>query len=120
MQKPEQYQQQLSDYQQRIRRAIVPQRKHLRADLVAGLTTAIAAVPDGMASAVMAGLNPVQGLYACMIGTPVAAAATSSVFMKVNTTSAMALATGAALVAVPTDQKLAAVVALTMTTRTCW
>lgn len=113
-QPPEQYQRQLSDLQRQIRRAALPQRKHLRSDLVAGLTTAIAAVPDGMASAVMAGLNPVQGLYACMIGTPVAATATSSVFMKVNTTSAMALATGAALVAVPTDQRLAAAVALTI------
>ncbi len=112
--KPEQYQQQLRDIQGRVRRAVLPQRKHLRNDLVAGLTTAIAAVPDGMASAVMAGLNSVQGLYACMIGTPVAATASSSVLMKVNTTSAMALATGAVLVAVPTDQKLAAVVALTI------
>ena len=57
------------------------------------LTTAIGAIPDNMASAVMATLNPVQGLYAGIIGTPVAALTTSSVFMLVNTTSAMALAT---------------------------
>ncbi len=114
MQIPEQYRQLQQDSPNKLRRAVLPQRRHLRADLVAGLMTAIAAVPDGMASAVMAGLNPVQGLYACMIGTPVAGATSSSVFMKVNTTSAMALATGAALLGLPADQQLAAVVALTI------
>ena len=45
-------------------RSVRPERAHLRADLVAGLPGAISSVPDGMAAAVLAGVNPVQGLYA--------------------------------------------------------
>jgi len=36
----------------------------LRADLVAGLTTAVMLVPQGMAYAMLAGLEPIVGLYA--------------------------------------------------------
>ncbi|HAN30022.1 MAG TPA: hypothetical protein DCQ06_00355, partial [Myxococcales bacterium] len=39
----------------------------LRADLVAGLTTAVMLVPQGMAYAMLAGLPPVVGLYASML-----------------------------------------------------
>ena len=45
-------------------RSVRPDRAHLRADLVAGLTGAVSGLPDGMASAVLAGVNPAQGLYA--------------------------------------------------------
>lgn len=45
----------------------------LKADLPAGLTTALVAIPDGIASAILAGLNPKHGHYAPMIGTPIAA-----------------------------------------------
>ena len=36
----------------------------LRSDLVAGLTTAVMLVPQGMAYAMLAGLAPIVGLYA--------------------------------------------------------
>jgi len=49
-------------------RGIGPERSHLRADIVAGLPGAISSVPDGMAAAVLAGVNPVQGLYASFVG----------------------------------------------------
>ena len=49
-------------------RSVGPERAHLRADLVAGLPGAISRVPDGMAAAVLAGVNPVQGLYASFAG----------------------------------------------------
>jgi len=45
----------------------------LKADLSAGLTTALVAIPDGIASAMLAGLNPKQGHYALMIGALIAA-----------------------------------------------
>ncbi len=88
--------------------------KDLRNDLVPGITAAIASIPDAMASAVMAGINPVQGLYAYIVGTPLAALTTSSVFMAVTTTSAMALATGSALAEVPSTERLPYVVMLTI------
>jgi len=48
--------------------------KTLKADLSAGLATALVAIPDGIAAAILAGLNPIHGLYALMIGTPIAPA----------------------------------------------
>ena len=66
-------------------------------DLIAGLTTGVANIPDAMASAVLAGANPVQGLYAIMIGTPLGALVGSSAFMNVATTSALAITAGSAL-----------------------
>jgi SulP family sulfate permease len=67
------------------------------ADLIAGLTTGVANIPDAMASAVLAGANPVQGLYAIMIGTPLGAIFGSSAFMNVASTSALAITAGSAL-----------------------
>ncbi len=45
-----------------------PEPPRLRHDGLAGLNTAIASVPDGMASGLLAGVNPVYGLYACILG----------------------------------------------------
>ena len=72
-------------------------RGNLVPDLIAGLTTGVANIPDAMASAVLAGANPVQGLYAIMIGTPLGALFGSSAFMNVATTSALAITAGSAL-----------------------
>ncbi len=41
--------------------------KQLRSDLIAGLTTAVLLVPQGMAYALLAGLPPVVGLYASLV-----------------------------------------------------
>jgi SulP family sulfate permease len=60
-------------------------------DAMAGLTAGIANIPDGMASAVLAGVNPVYGLYTLMVGTPVTALLASTQIMVFNTTSAMTL-----------------------------
>jgi SulP family sulfate permease len=73
------------------------EKRNLIPDVVAGLTTGIANIPDAMASAILAGVNPVFGLYALMVGTPVGALLTSSNFMLICTTSAMALTAGSAL-----------------------
>ena len=72
-------------------------RGNLVPDLIAGLTTGVANIPDAMASAVLAGANPVQGLYAIMIGTPLGAIFGSSAFMNVAATSALAITAGSAL-----------------------
>ena len=69
----------------------------MTADLIAGLTASVPSIPDAMASGVLAGVNPIYGLYGLMIGTPIAALFTGSAFMSVVTTSAMAITIGAAL-----------------------
>jgi SulP family sulfate permease len=90
-------------------RSVRPDGASLRADMVAGLPGAIASVPDGMATAVLAGVNPVQGLYASFAG-PVAGGLTSSTrLMVITTTSAAALAAGSALQSVPAGQRPAAI-----------
>ncbi len=62
-----------------------------RSDAIAGVTSGIAAIPDGMTSGVIAGINPVYGLYTLMVNTPISALALSTQLMVVNTTSAMIL-----------------------------
>ncbi len=58
---------------------------------------AIVNVPGALANGVLAGVNPVYGLYSMIAGTTVAALFTSSVIMNVDSTSATALATADAL-----------------------
>jgi SulP family sulfate permease len=86
--------------------------KTLKADLSAGLTTALVAIPDGIASAILAGLNPIHGLYALMIGTPIAAMLASSHFMYVANTGALAVATGSALGDFSGEAKVQALIVL--------
>lgn len=66
-----------------------------------------------MAAAVLAGVNPVHGLYASVAG-PVTGGMTSSTrLMVVTTTSAAALAAGSALQAVPAEDRSRALLMLT-------
>lgn len=83
-------------------------------DLIAGITNAVTNIPDAMASAVLAGLNPIQGLYAIMIGTPVSALTTSSQVMTVAVTGAMALIVGDSLIAIPAADRVEALIVLTV------
>ena len=90
-------------------RAVRPQRSDLRREITAGLPGAISRVPDGMAAAVLAGVNPVQGLYASFAG-PIAGGLSSNTrLMVITTTSAAALAAGSALQGVPPDDRPAAI-----------
>lgn len=90
-------------------RSVRPERSHLRADIVAGLPGAISSVPDGMAAAVLAGVNPVQGLYASFSGRVAGGLSSNTRMMVITTTSAAALATGSALQTVPSAQRPQAV-----------
>ena len=87
------------------RRRLLPSARLLRRDAVAGIPGAIGSVPDGMAASVLAGVNPVHGLYASFAG-PVAGGLTASTrLMVITTTSAAALAAGSALSGVaPADR----------------
>jgi SulP family sulfate permease len=69
----------------------------LRFDVQAGLTVAIFAVPQAMAFAVLAGLPPVQGLYAAIVASIVAALWGSSPFVNTGPTNTASLLTAATL-----------------------
>ncbi len=90
--------------------------KTLSADAIAGLTFAIVNIPQGMANALLANVNPVLGLYTLMIATPVAALATSSVFMNVSTTSALSVAAGDTLINTPAAERTVTLAALVLLT----
>ncbi len=53
-------------------------RKNLSSDFLSALTLGISSIPDSMASAMLAGINPLTGLYTMIIATPIGALFTSS------------------------------------------
>lgn len=79
----------------------LPERSGLRDDALAGLNSAVASVPGGLASGLLAGVNPIYGLYACMTGPIAGGIFSSTQLMIVATTSASALAAGQALASMP-------------------
>ena len=95
-----------------LKRRLAFDRKDLGPDLTAGLITGIASIPDSMASALLAGISPLTGLYAMIVATPVGALFTSSQMMHISTTGALSLAVGGSLIGVPDEQKLEVVFAL--------
>ncbi|MEV4262609.1 SulP family inorganic anion transporter [Kribbella sp. NPDC049584] len=97
-----------------VLRYLRSERPDLRADVVAGLPGAIGSVPDGMACAVLVGVNPIHGLYASFAG-PVAGGLTSSTrLMVITTTTAASLAAGSALEGVDPADRPDALILLTI------
>jgi SulP family sulfate permease len=72
-------------------------------ETMAGLAGAIGSVPDGMATAVLAGANPMAGLYASFAGPVAGGFMQSTTVMVVATTSAAAVTTAEVMNAGPTD-----------------
>ena len=66
-------------------------RDTLGEDSVAGLVLGVQSVPDGLASGILAGANPLAGLYAYMVSTITGAFFTSSAFWAVQATGAMSM-----------------------------
>jgi len=85
-----------------------PDTRHLSSDLIAGLTFAVVSVPQAMAHALLALVNPVLGIYALMVAVPVGAIFTSSVFINVSTTAALSVAAGAVMTDIPASQRMEA------------
>ena len=85
-------------------------------DAAAGLTLGIESIPDAMASALLAAVNPIYGLYAVMLSTPVGALFASSVFMSVQTTSAMSLVVASVPIVHAGDQAAGALFMLAILT----
>ncbi len=75
----------------------LPGGRTLRNDAVAGLNSAVSSVPDGMASGILVGVNPIYGLYACMAGPIAGGIFSSTQLMVIATTSAASLSAGQAL-----------------------
>jgi SulP family sulfate permease len=87
-------------------------KSNLSNDIVAGLTFALVNIPQSMAHALLAVVNPVFGLYTLMLATPFAAIFTGAVFMNVSTTSALAVAAGDTLITYPESSRVTALVTL--------
>lgn len=77
----------------------------LRQDILAGLINAVVSVPDGLASAALAGVNPVYGLYTSIAAPVGGSLLVSAQLMQISTTSASALAAGQAIASYPAAQR---------------
>jgi SulP family sulfate permease len=73
------------------RRIRLPSGSSARKDATAGLVLGVQSVPDGLATGILAGVNPLAGLNAYLVGTVTGALLTSSTFMIVQGTGAMAM-----------------------------
>jgi SulP family sulfate permease len=95
-------------------RSVRPEPGTLRRDAIAGVPGAVGSVPDGMASAVLVGVNPVYGLYASFAG-PIAGGLTASTrLMVITTTTAAALAAGSAVAGFDASERPEALFMLTV------
>ncbi len=88
--------------------------KNILADFIAAFTVGVASIPDSMASALLAGINPLAGLYTMMIATPIGALFTSSEMMHISTTSALSLGVASSLTGMSPADKLQAVYMLAL------
>ena len=95
-------------------RKLGPDRALLSSDLVAALTFAVVNVPQAMGHALLATVNPVLGIFTLMVAVPVGTIFNSSVFMNVSSTAALSVAAGVALVDVPADRRVEALVMLVL------
>jgi SulP family sulfate permease len=67
------------------------QRRTAKDDAMAGLVLGVESVPDGLAAGLLAGVNPVAGLYSYLFGLAGGALFTSTAFLAVQGTGAMAV-----------------------------
>ena len=91
-----------------------PQRRNLAADAIAGLTFAVVNVPQSMAHALLATVNPVLGIYTLLAAMPFAAIFTSSIYMNVSTTSALSVAAADGLTGIPSVGKVEALAVMVL------
>ena len=80
------------------------------------MVKSIDSVTGGMANALLAGVNPMYGLYTVLAATPVGALFTSSVYMNIDSTGALSAAAGYFLLIVPESDRPAALAVLTLLT----
>ncbi len=85
-------------------------------DASAGLIVALVTIPDALASGVLAGVDPIYGLYGVMAGTLIAAILVGSEFLSVTNTSAMAIAIGSTLAGYTGESLIQALVTVALVT----
>jgi SulP family sulfate permease len=88
-------------------------RRH-SSDLVAGLTGGFAGIPDGMAASVIVGVPPVHGLYANVFGRAIGGLTSRTTLLVVTTTSASALAVLETIRGVAPEDRVAALLLVTL------
>ena len=86
----------------RVRQGLPP-RASIAQDGVAGLSVAVANVPDGMANGLLVGVSPIHGLYATMLGPLVGGIGSSTQRMVITTTAAASLTASQSLVSIPAE-----------------
>jgi sulfate permease, SulP family len=74
-----------------------PKRAGFSANVISGLATGLFSIPEGMAYAQLAGVNPVYGLYSGIVATIVSSLSTGTILMMSTLTSAIALTTASVL-----------------------
>lgn len=87
-------------------------RSNVLPDMMAGATVALVKTPQSMANAVLASANPLAGLYGLMIALPLGAIFSSSVYVGVAPSSALAISAGEALYYTPENEKIGALALL--------
>ena len=83
-------------------------------DLGSGLTVALVSIPEGMAYAMVAGVDPVYGLYTGMLTTILASLTGSTSLMVVTLTNALALVTAETLAGLGGDVDIRVLFTLTL------
>ena len=89
-------------------------RTNILPDFIAAFTLGVASIPDSMASALLAGISPLAGLYTMIVATPIGALFTSSEMMHISTTSALSLAVASSLAGLSPAARLQAVYTLAL------
>ncbi len=97
-----------------IRQRLRIDRKNILPDFISAFTVGVASIPDSMASALLAGINPLAGLYTMIVATPIGALFTSSEMMHISTTSALSLGVASSLAGISPAARLEAVYMLAL------
>jgi SulP family sulfate permease len=77
--------------------SLKPDSENLKSDVVSGFATGLFSIPEGMAYAQLAGVNPLYGLYSGIVATIAASLSTGTLLMISTLTSAIALSTASVL-----------------------
>ncbi|NTW07952.1 MAG: SulP family inorganic anion transporter [Anaerolineaceae bacterium] len=80
-----------------MKKESTPNRKGFVPNILSGLATGLFSIPEGMAYAQLAGVNPVYGLYSGIVATIVSSLSTGTILMMSTLTSAIALTTASVM-----------------------